>query len=443
MKKNRTIFPSLLILLTCTMTTKAQDEGRSASAEEFCSTHEAMEEYYQANPQAQKEHDALKAFTQQYMLDHYNDQRATATYRIPVVFHVYGGASHTFSGLTVTKAIIDGALADLNKDFNGLNDDFNLVNQNFLGIRGTLNISFELALKKPDGSPTDGVDWKTTTGTGYALSSYDTQVAADAWDCKKYMNVYIVSQTKTDGSTTHTGTTYFPSTSMTNANTARCVYNGRYLGANTDKETASTLTHEFGHWLNLDHTYGDYSCTGIGDGINDTPSHTSTSLGCHPSATSSLPKSDCGNWTVNVENYMDYNGAWYCYRMFTQGQVTWMTAALNANDITRFPLWQTNNLITTGLLSATGINQYADNTFLNIYPNPNNGNFAISFDATEKANYKLELKNTLGQLIFQEALTDFIGSYTKQINLQKFGKGVYLLNFITSNNQFIKKIMVY
>jgi hypothetical protein len=48
---------------------------------------------------------------------------------------------------------------------------------------------------------------------------------------------------------------------------------------------------------------------------------------------------------------MGYNGSHGCYKMFTEGQVARMNAALDHPAIK--PLWQDQNLIETGLLDGT------------------------------------------------------------------------------------------
>lgn len=93
---------------------------------------------------------------------------------------------------------------------------------------------------------------------------------------------------------------------------------------------------------------------------------------------------------------------------------------------------------------STDITQ-ADNTyFLNIYPNPNDGNFNVAFNVSSKADYKLELRNTLGQIIYQEVLSDFTGTYLKQMNIAAdYGKGIYLISLSNPESETLKKVIVY
>ena len=88
-----------------------------------------------------------------------------------------------------------------------------------------------------------------------------------------------------------------------------------------------TLTHEMGHYLNLDHIWGG-GC-GQDDGIADTPEQATDNGGCP-----NIGAQSCGSPDLHM-NYMDYtNDA--CMYMFTAGQASvmegWMNANLNLKD---------------------------------------------------------------------------------------------------------------
>ena len=116
------------------------------------------------------------------------------------------------------------------------------------------------------------------------------------------------------------------------------------------------FAHECGHFLNLQHIWGGnnvpgfyyYPCAvatkdcNIDDLVADTP----PTIGWQ---SCNLNGASCGNVVDNVQNAMDYS---YCNIMFTQGQKARMHACLNSPIAGRNNLWQTANLIATGVYTT-------------------------------------------------------------------------------------------
>lgn len=114
-------------------------------------------------------------------------------YYIPVVVHVYGNTfncSNQNNNCLTEEKIID-ALNKSNEDFLGTNTQDGPIDPYFQTIRENLNIEFVLAKKDPNGNATNGiVRYANKSGYGNG-SGFDDQIAADAWDNFKYMNIYI------------------------------------------------------------------------------------------------------------------------------------------------------------------------------------------------------------------------------------------------------------
>ncbi|MFL5762959.1 MAG: PKD domain-containing protein [Bacteroidia bacterium] len=86
----------------------------------------------------------------------------------------------------------------------------------------------------------------------------------------------------------------------------------------------------------------------------------------------------------------------------------------------------------------------ANNIFgLSIYPNPNDGNFNVTFSALSRSNYTLALYNALGQIVYKEEIKDHSGTYTKKFSVTEYGKGTYTITLTNSDNETVKRIIVY
>ena len=90
-----------------------------------------------------------------------------------------------------------------------------------------------------------------------------------------------------------------------------------------------------------------------------------------------------------------------------------------------------------GVIEETNINQF------NIFPNPSTGVFNVTFNTSVKSNYKVSVVNTLGQVVYEEVLNGFSGSYSKQLNMEQYGKGLYMINIADDENSSTKRAVVY
>jgi hypothetical protein len=77
-----------------------------------------------------------------------------------------------------------------------------------------------------------------------------------------------------------------------------------------------------------------------------------------------------------------------------------------------------------------------------IYPNPTRDDINISFSSLSKQDLEIKIINVLGEVIYHENKEEFIGDYTKKINLNNFDKGTYFLEIKTKSGIVNKKIIL-
>ena len=79
---------------------------------------------------------------------------------------------------------------------------------------------------------------------------------------------------------------------------------------------------------------------------------------------------------------------------------------------------------------------------LEVYPNPSSDVFNITFTSKTIQDLKLRLLNVVGEELVNENKQQFVGEYTKQINLTNNAKGIYFLEIETSDGIINKKLIL-
>ncbi len=297
-----------------------------------------------------KRDEQLETFTNSFIQAANTSQAkspVTATYIIPVVFHVI----HNYGTENISDAQLKDGIDIVNKTFNKTHPNTSSIIAAFQSIHADCDIEFRLATKDPNGNCHSGINRIASPLT----NSGDQRVKSLIhWPPTKYLNVYVVAN-----AAGLAGHAVWPGDADTIPLWDGIVLSHNYVGTiGTSNLTQSVaFAHECGHYLNLHHIWGGnnvpgfyyYPCAdpnkdcNVDDLVADTP----PTIGWQ---SCNLSGASCGNTVDNVQNAMDYS---YCNIMFTQGQKTRMQACLNSSIAGRNNLWQTSNLIATGVYTTS------------------------------------------------------------------------------------------
>lgn len=143
-------------------------------------------------------------------------------------------------------------------------------------------------------------------------------------------------------------------------------------------------------------------------------------------------------WKRNGQNIVGATGA------------IWSANTLNDNDdicveLTSTyrcpqPLTANSNCIKVRVL--TGVDDISGSNKWTVHPNPNNGRFTITAKDIYSTEARLEVVNTLGQIVYRHIVTTQQGSINKEVNLNDVAKGIYLLRIYAEDEINIVKLQV-
>lgn len=296
-----------------------------------CGNNFAQEKLFQIDPSARARFKQIISAA-----DNTTSRSLTATsFTIPVVFHVL----HTGGSENITDAQLIDAIAILNRDFRKQNADTTNIVAQFKNLAADCAIQFSLATIDPNGNCTNGITRHYDLKTDWTVDASDYIYT---WPPSKYLNVYIVRSMPNGAA----GYTYLPGTVSAAMDAVVILHN--YVGSigTSNPFTSRALTHEVGHWFNLQHVWGSTNNPGVAcgdDGVSDTPLTKGHSY-CNLTS-----GSNCTPGVVeNIQNYMEYS---YCSNMYTMGQKTRMHNCLNSPTAGRMNISSNSNLIATGVIN--------------------------------------------------------------------------------------------
>lgn len=331
--------------------------------------------------------------------------------KIPIVIHL---VLPEHKQKLVSEHDIINQLRILNRDFRKKNTNWNFLENRYKSLVADTKIEFYIACTDSDGLAAESIIRTNTSIENIGIQSalfHEELGGSDAWLTDQYLNIWVCempvnilgfASSPNDAGTPQDGV----------------VINYRYFGtknSTTPYNGGRTTVHEIGHYLGLNHPWGNIQdeCD-EDDGISDTPAQKGPHDEC-PTHNSNM----CSANEQFYGNFMDYSPD-CCLSMFTLQQAASMRACL---------------LNTRSGLLANVTNCSSSDPLpleVNIYPNP--ARYLCNISWHEKDIEMIDLYDASGQLL--RSIVPDLASNHVDICLSSFPKGLLILR-ITNNKGIV------
>lgn len=350
-------------------------------------------------------------------------KNVAVTRRIPVAVHFPSiPNSSSASVKTCLRNLAQSQVNVINADYNASNTDISnwtAASSFYPGVSvGNLDVQFVLAtLNHPAGTGIASGTVAVTFGTDFLFSDADSTWAG-------YMN--FVVRDIGGGLLGYSNLPGDPSAGESVVMNTFCFGSGAgctgYVPT-SPYNLGRTVTHELGHFFNLDHTFGnDDGCGVDDDGIADTPKVGFATYGCP--ANGSINGCVSGQKSLTM-NYMDYVDD-PCMYMFSAGQKTVMLAQINA-------------VYSQFLTNVLANDSFIKNNF-SIFPNPNKGSFNIQFTDVNN-DFSVEIFDLMGRVVYENSFKQD-SNLVDTITIENPTTGIYFVNVKSGDGIVTKKIIV-
>lgn len=395
-----------------------------------CASDLFLQQRLQAHPALAAQRQALEDFTKKWIAENADRIASRTVITIPVAVHVVWKDPAE----NVSDEQIQSQIEALNQDYRAKNLEISSVPAIFKSAIADVELEFCLAKRTPDGQLTNGITRTHTNVANVATDftqpqglrtiCYTDLGGEDAWDPAHYLNIWVGKFLSG-----YLGQADFPGMAVPEEDGVRVDPSAfGMINVNPPYNLGRTLTHEIGHYFNLNHLWGssdaNLNCEND-DGIADTPRQSVTFRNQCPTH----PQLFCGTASMFM-NFMNYTDD-ACMAMFTKGQKARMQATLNGPR--------------SSLLNALGCQEPAlaatelfSDRHVKILGNPIVGQ--LHLQATQFiGTLDIQLVNAQGQILFTDHWNT-VGDYIKP--LHNFSPGIYFVILKSFYGNLYKKIVI-
>lgn len=388
--------------------------GFHLAAQKRCVNENYTKQELTADPSLQNKFNGIESFIQTRNALSNNVQRTTQLpeiIRIPVVFHVL---YHT-PDQNISLQAIELMMAALNRDFNKKNSDTANTPSAFKQLSTSMGFEFKLATMDPKGAATTGVLRKYTP-VKYWMSDdkmkFNKNYGDDGWDSKSYLNIWLCNMQDALGYGTLPGMDPKKDGIVISFED---IFNAP--GTSPAINDFRTIVHEAGHWLNLNHIWGEGYCGD--DKVDDTPKQSSYTPGCPNGVRVSCSSSSHGDMYMN---FMDFTND-VCMNMFTKGQRKRARAIFEEGGA-RHSILHSKGLKTSVIPAAQPADYYPKWLQTQIYPNPATSYVDCYFEYDERwLGREMKILDMNGKVVMKRSITSKI----QRIDISKLSPGIYFI----------------
>jgi hypothetical protein len=81
-------------------------------------------------------------------------------------------------------------------------------------------------------------------------------------------------------------------------------------------------------------------------------------------------------------------------------------------------------------------------SMINVYPNPNNGLFTLAVTTTEASEMSVQVVDTKGSLVYNQAFGVVNGEVNRQIQLENAAQGIYFVKVTLDGETAVYRLVV-